>query len=107
MGKILAAELRPNAGVSTELVNFFLAVAVAEGAPQGVACGGEIVQVVTAGQFDGFERELSRHATDHERQMVGRTGRRAEPVQLIGHEGEERLRVEERFGLLIQERFVG
>ena len=27
-------------------------------------------------------------------------------MQLIGHEGEERLRVEEGFGFLVQERFI-
>ena len=88
MGKIFAAELRANAGVSTELINFFLQIDIPEGATVFVARGGQIVQSMATGQFDGFQRKLSRHAADHERQMVGRTGRSAQSVQLVGHKGE-------------------
>src|SRR5712691_2087988 len=74
VGKILATELRPNACISAEFINFLLEIHIPEGASQLIARGGQIVQVVAAGQFDGLQGELRRQAPNHERQMVRRTG---------------------------------
>jgi hypothetical protein len=50
---------------------------------------------------------LGRGAADHEREVVGRAGRRAEELHLLGQELHEARRVEDGARLLEQEGLVG
>ncbi len=54
------------------------------------------------GQLDGLHRGLGGGAADDDRQVVRRASGRAEALHLFGQESDERLRVQDGLGLLIQ-----
>jgi hypothetical protein len=105
--EVLAPELGPDAGLVAELLHLLLELEVAEGASELVARGRQRVQVTRARELHRLERELRRRAPDHERQVIGRAGGGAERSDLLGDEAEQRLRVQQRLGLLVEEGLVG
>jgi hypothetical protein len=107
VGEVLAAELRADAGLPAELEHLGLQLDVAEGAAVLVAGGGQAVEVAGAGELDRLQGELRRHAAHHQRQVVGRAGRGAQRADLVGHELQQRVGVQEGLGLLVEVRLVG
>src|SRR5262249_57008804 len=83
-----------------------LEVRVAEGAAVLVARRRERVEVAAARELHRLQRELRRGAADDERQVVGGAGRGAERADLLRDEAQQRLRVEQRLRLLVEEALV-
>lgn len=75
--------------------------------PPLVAAGGQVVEVTRRCLFHSGEVGLSGSASDHDGQMIGRAGRGAEVLDLLLEKFGERLFVQQRFGLLVEERLVG
>ena len=107
VAEVLAAELGADPEVAGQLQHLLLHVRVAEGVPELGAAGRQRVQVVRRGQLGHLERVLGRHPADHDGQVVGRAGRGAQRAQLLVQEAGQPLRVQQRLGLLVQERLVG
>ena len=107
VAEVLAAELRADARLLRQLHDRGLQLEVADGVAALTAPGGQIVEVAAARQLDGLECELGRRAADDDGEMIGRAGGGAEHAQLLLDEGEQRRRVEQRLGLLEEERLVG
>ena len=74
--------------------------------PSSLPLRRQAVEVARARELHGLERELGREPADHEREVVGRAGRGAERADLLGHEAQQRLRVEQRLRLLVEEGLV-
>ncbi len=107
VAEVLAAELGADAELAGELEDLLFEVAVAEGVARRRALGGERVEVARRGELGDLEGVLGRHPADHDREVVGRAGRRAERAQLLVEERGELLRVQQRLRLLVEEGLVG
>ncbi len=107
VAEVLAAELRADAELPGHLQHLLLQVHVPDGVAERRALDGQRVQVAGRGQLGDLEVELRRRATDHDRQVVRGTGRRAEAAQLLVQEAGQPRRVEQGLRLLVQERLVG
>ncbi len=107
VAEVLAAELRTDAEGLGQLEDLLLQRGVAETVAGHVALGRQIVQVVRRRVLGGLERELGGGAADHHGEVVRRAGRGAQRADLLVQEGEDLLGVQDRLGLLEQERLVG
>ena len=107
VAEVLAAELRADPEGLGQLEDLLLQLEVAEPVRAHRALGRQVVEVVRGGVLRGLQRELRRRAADHHRQVVRRAGGGAERADLLVEEGQHPLRVEDRLGLLEQERLVG
>ena len=107
VAEVLAAELGADAEALGQLEDLLLELEVAEPVAAHRALGGQVVEVVRRGQLGGLEGVLRRGAADDHRQVVRRAGGGAERADLLVEVGEDPLRVEDRLGLLEQERLVG
>jgi hypothetical protein len=107
VAEVLASELGANAGLARQLVDLLLELEVAEGAAGFVACAGQRIEVAAARELHRLESEFRRCPAHHDRQVVGRTGGRAERADLLVQEAQQRIRIQERFGLLVEESLVG
>ena len=105
--EVLAAELRADAALLADLQHLLLPLQVTEAAASLVARGGQLVEVSGRGLLHGREAHLGRRTTDAEGQVVGRAGRRPEVEDMLLDELRERLLVEQRLGLLVEEGLVG
>ncbi len=72
--EIFPAELRADAGLGTQLQNLFFQFEVPKRAALGVACSGNVIQIMTAGEFDGLQREFRGQSAYHQGEMIGRAG---------------------------------
>ena len=86
---------------------FRLRVQVAERPAVLVAAGRQRVEVSGRGELDRLQAGLGAGAADDEDEVVGRAGRGAEELHLVGDERLEALRVEQRLGLLEEIGLVG
>ncbi len=107
VAEVLATELRADAERLGELEDLLLQLEVAEAVGVHRALGGQVVEVVRRGVLGGLEGELRAGAADDHGQVVRRAGGRAERADLLVEEGQHPLGVEDRLGLLEQERLVG
>ncbi len=105
--EVLAAELGADARLLADLQHLLLPFEVAETAAALVARRGQLVEVTGRRFLDGREAHLGRCAADAEGQMVRRAGRRAEVFDMLGDELGQRLFVQKRLSLLIEEGLVG
>ena len=105
--EVLAAELRADAALLTDLEHLLLPFEVAEAAASLVARSGQLVEVAGRGLLHGRKAHFGRRAADADREVVGRAGRRAEVEDMLFDEFRERLLVQQRLGLLVEEGFVG
>ena len=108
VAEVFAAELGADAecpGLLEDLL-FPLEVAVAV-TGRCVARGRQVVEIVGRGVFGGLQRVLRRRAADDEGEMVRRAGRGTDRSQRLVEEVDHRALVEQRLGLLEQERLVG
>ena len=88
--QMFAAELCAKPDFMGFLQQFLLQVDVAEGASRLVARRGQRVVVFNRREFHGQQVFLRRSAADDKRDVVGRTGRRAERLHLLHEEGQQR-----------------
>ena len=66
-----------------------------------------MVEVAARGELDGLEVELGRRSTNDECQVIRRTGRGADGLDVVLDELEQRRLVEQRLGLLVEVGLVG
>lgn len=107
MYQVFAAELRSDARFLADFPNLFLPFEVAERTAPFVAAGGQMIVIVGRGFFDRGEVGFRRSTADHHREVVRRAGRGAEVFDLVLDEIRQRFVVQQGFGLLVEERFVG
>ena len=107
VGEVLAPELGADADVAADVEQPPLHLEVAERPAVLVARRGQVVEVVGAGQLDGLQGELGRGPADDQGEVIGRAGGGADGPHPLFREGEERLRVEQSPGLLVEEGLVG
>src|SRR5579859_774673 len=107
VAEILAAELRADAGLARESQHLRLESGVAESLAELAAGSRQRVEIAATRKLHRLERELRRRAADYDREVIGRTGRGAEGADLLVDELHQRLRVQHRLGLLVEERLVG
>ena len=105
--EVLAAELGADAALAADFQHLLLPFQVAEAAAALVARGGQLVEVAGRSLLHRRKAHLGRRAADADGQVVGRTGRRAEVEDMLLDEFRERLLVQQRFGLLVEEGLVG
>ena len=105
--EVFTAELGAHAALLTDFKHLFLPFQIAERTAALVARRGQMVEVSGRSLLDGGEVGLGRRTADHNGQMVRRTGRRAEVHDMGLDELGQRLLVQKRLGLLVQERLVG
>ena len=105
--EILAAELGADAALATDFQHLLLPFQVAEAAAALVARSGKLVEVAGRSLLHRREAHLGRRAADAEGQVVRRAGRRAEVEDMLSDEIRERLLVQQRLGLLVEEGLVG
>lgn len=107
VAEVLAAELRPDADLLGQLEDLVLQLLVPEAVPGRGALGGQLVEVVRRGVLRGLERVLRAGAADDDRQVVRRTGGRAQRTDLLLQELHHRRLVQHRLRLLVEEGLVG
>ncbi len=107
VAEVLAAELGPDLEPLGHAPDLVLQLGVADGVAARVAARRQVVEVATGGELHRLHRELRRRAADDDREVVGRTGRRAERLHLLLEEGQEALAAQDRRRLLVEERLVG
>ena len=105
--EILAAELGADAALAADFQHLLLPFQVAEAASALVARGGQLVEVAGRSLLHRRKAHLGRRAADADGQVVGRAGRRAEVEDMLLDEFRERLLVQQRLGLLVEESLVG
>ena len=104
---VLAAELSAQADVAGFFKELVFELDVAEGAARFVARRGQLVVVVRAGELDGEHRAFGRRAANHEGDVVGRAGGRAERLHLVDEIGHERGRIQNGLRFLEEVGLVG
>ena len=107
VAEVFAAELRAHARALREREHLGLERAIAEAAPERVALAGQRVEVARRRELGRLEAELRRRTADDDREVVRRTGGRAEAAQLRLDELHEARRVEQRLRLLEEQALVG
>ena len=105
--EVFAAELGTHAALLANFQDLLLPLQVAERATALVAAGRQVVEVTGRSLLYGREIRLGRRTADHDGQVVRRTSRRAEVHDMRFDEISQILLGEQRFGLLVEERFVG
>ena len=101
--EVLATELGPDAEVACHLKDEVLGLNVAEAMTRHVSGGGEAVEIPRACVLGHLERVLSARATDDHGKVIRGAGCGAEFTQFLVQEGEQRLLVQDRLGLLVEE----
>jgi len=86
VAKILTTELRTDPHVATEFMDDFFHLKIAEALAHLSAFGGQVVQILRAGELHGLQIEFRRRAADNDRQMIGRAGRRSQRADLLVQE---------------------
>ena len=104
--EVFTAELSAHAALAADLQHLFFPFQVAERAPPFVARSGQVVQVTGRRFLDGRQVRFGRRTADHQREVVRRTGRRTEVHNVRPNEFGQRLLVQQRLGLLVQERLI-
>ena len=107
MGEILAAELGSETDFPCLLKQLLLQLHIAESASALVACGWQLVVVVGGGELHGEQVLLGGGSSDHEGNVVGRAGGRAEGLHFGHEEGHEGSWIEYGLGLLVKVGLVG
>ncbi|MGX1314227.1 hypothetical protein RKD24_004346 [Streptomyces calvus] len=107
VAEVLAAELRADADLLRQLEDLLLQLLVPEAVAERRALGGDLVQVVRGGVLGGLQRVLGRRTADDDRQVVRRAGGRAQRTDLLLQELHHGGLVQDRLGLLVEERLVG
>ncbi len=107
VSEILAAELCAETQAMGCLEKFFLEFDVTEGMSILISLCGKVVIIFYGGFLHCGKVGFGRSASDHERDVVGRTGGRAEGLHLLDEERHECLPVEDSFGFLIKICLVG
>ena len=107
VGEVFPAELGAETDVVCLFKNALFEFDIAESAPCLVARGGQVIVIVRRGELHGEQVLLGRSSTDDERDMIRRTSGRAERLHLLDHKGNECVRVEQGFCLLVEVGFVG
>ena len=105
--EVLAAELSAHAALLADFEHLLLPFQIAEAAAALVARRGQRVEITRRGLLHGREAHFGRRSADADRQMVGRAGRSAQILDVGTDELGERLLVEQRLGLLVEEGLVG
>ena len=106
VAEVLAAELRADAEPPGQLEYLLFELEIAEPMPGGRTGHRQGVEVVRGRVFGGLERVLRACPADHDREVVGGAGGRAEGPDLLLEKGEQALRAEHRLGLLVEKRLV-
>ena len=107
VAEVLAAELRPDAQLLRQFVDFRFQHPVAEGVARGIAGLGQTVEPLCAAELDRLQVRFCAGAADDNGQMIGRAGRGTECLDLFLDEGKQLRLVQHGPGLLVQERLVG
>ena len=107
MAEVFAAELRADPHLARQVENLFFHFQVSKGLAKLVAMGRQAVQIPRTDQLDRLEIELRRCAADHDCQVIGRTGGRAQRADFFIQESDHFFFVKHGRRLLIQKCFVG
>ena len=105
--EILAPELRTHAALPAYPQDTLLPLQIAKGAAALVAACGQRIVITGRSLLDRREVGLGGSAAYHHRKVVGRAGRRTEVLYLLLDELRQRLFVQQRLGLLIEESLIG
>ena len=105
--EVFAAELGADTALPADLEDFLFPLQVAEAASSFVTRGGQLVEVTCRSLLDGRQTHFGRRAADADGQVVGRAGRGAEIHEFRAEKFQKRFLVQQRFGLLVEEGFVG
>ncbi len=107
VAEILAAELRADAHLLRQLVDFLFHRDVAEGVRVVAAGRRQFVVVARRGELDRLEVEFGRQAADDDGQVIRRAGGRAEREDLLLQETHEPVVRQQRRRRLVEEGLVG
>ena len=107
MAEILAAELRPDAEVLCELVNFGFELEIAERPSVRRAARRQRVEIAGGGEFHRLQGLLGAQAPDDDGEVIGRAGGGAEGQDLLLQEGDHPLVGQDRGRRLVEEGLVG
>lgn len=106
VGEIFPAELGAEAKFMRFFQQFLFQVEIAECLAVLVTFRRQRVVIVGAGEFNGFQRAFRRGAANDKGDMVWRTGCGAQRAHFLNEEVFQLAWGEQRFGLLIEIRFV-
>ena len=104
--KVLAAKLGADAAPASDVKQFRFQLEIAKRATICVAAGGEMVEVLGRSQLNRLQSGFGRSASDHEGQMVGRTGGRSQRHHLLRQKLHQRFRIQDGPRFLEQERLI-
>ena len=107
VAEIFAAELRADAELLRELMNFLLEREIAKRMSVGPSRSRERVEIFRRGELHRLQRQLRARAADDDRQVIGRAGRRAEGENLFLQERDQAIVRQDRRRRLIEETLVG
>ena len=82
MAEIFAAELRADAEILRQLVDFRLHIQIAESVGVFAAFGRQAIEIARRGELDRLEVQLGRKAADDDGEMIRRAGGGAERQNL-------------------------
>ena len=107
VAEIFAAELRADAELLRELMNFLLEREIAKRMSVGPSRSGERVEIFRRGELHRLQRQLRARAADDDRQVIGRAGRGAEGENLFLQERDQAIVGQDRRRRPIEEALVG
>ena len=104
--QILTTELSTYAALLADIEHLLLPLQIAEVAATLVTRCGQVIEITSRSLLNGCEVGLSRSTTDAECQVVGRTSRSTQILDVLLNELGQVLLGQQRLGLLIQEGLV-
>lgn len=107
MAEIFSQELRAEAHAAGAREHRAFELEVAKRPARRVAGSGQIIERARRGELDRFQALLGRKPSDHDREVVGRAGGRAEGADFLVQKSEQPLRLQQSLGFLEKKSLVG
>src|SRR5262245_35137418 len=95
MAEILAAELGANPRFSCDLENLLFHRGVAECRAEFTAVARQCIEIPAGCELYGLQRHFGRSSSDHDREVIGRTGCSAKPTNRTIEERKQLLRIQD------------
>ena len=106
VAEILATELSPDPDLARQFEDLLFRLKITKGTTVLISRRRQTVKLVTTSQLHRLQRLLRRCSSDHDGQMVGRTSRRSEHLDLLGKKLNQGRRVEQGLCFLKEEGLV-